>query len=58
MIEGAKNIINKWKPMILLETWATKKNINKLNEFMKDYKYIDAVKFNSENYLLFPKTAE
>ena len=58
VIEGAKNIINKWKPMILLETWATKKNINKLNEFMKDYKYIDAVKFNSENYLLFPKTLE
>lgn len=56
VIEGAKNIINKWKPMILLETWATKKNINKLNEFMKDYKYIDVVKINSENYLLFPIT--
>ena len=57
VIEGATNLIMKWKPMIMLETWNSKKNIGKLNDFMKKYRYID-YKLNSENYLLFPKTLE
>lgn len=57
VLEGATNIIMMWKPMIMLETWATKKNKNKLNDFMKTYGYID-YKLNSENYLLFPKISE
>lgn len=56
VLEGAKEIIKKWRPMILLETWATKKNIIKLGKFLKDYGYIEAVTLNSENYLLFPIT--
>ena len=57
VIEGATNLIMKWKPMIMLETWNSKKNIKLLNDFMEKYRYID-YKLNSENYLLFPKTLE
>ena len=53
MIEGASNSIIKNKPIIILETFKTKKNIKKLEEFILQYNYTYTY-ISADNYLLLP----
>jgi FkbM family methyltransferase len=53
MIEGASNSIIKNKPIIILETFKTKKNIKKIEEFILQYNYTYTY-ISADNYLLLP----
>ena len=53
MLEGASNTILKNKPIIILETFKTKKNINNLNKFILQYNY-NLTYISADNYLLLP----
>ena len=51
VLNGAHETINKYKPIIILETWKTKKNILKLNTLCNRYNYSYNY-ISSDNYLL------
>lgn len=53
VLRGAKDTIMKYKPIILLETFRSKKNKNKLNCFCEIYNY-EATYISCDNYLLQP----
>ena len=53
LLEGAKNTIIKYKPIIVIEVFKTKKNKEKLELFCKNYAY-NSEAINSENWLLTP----
>ncbi len=51
MLEGATELINKCRPMIILETFKGKKNKTKLNEFCERFNYSHEY-ISCDNYLL------
>ena len=53
VLRGSEGIIDKWRPIIVLETWPTKSNLKKLTQFSEKYKY-DIVTSTCDNYLLYP----
>jgi len=53
LLKGAKGIISKCHPVIIMEVFKTKKNKEKLDKFCQDYCY-EAEAINSENWLLTP----
>ena len=53
LLNGAKGIITRDRPLIILETFVSKKNEFLLNEFLSNYNY-SAEKINSENWFLTP----
>jgi len=53
VLKGGEGIIEKHRPIIVLETWPTKRNLNKLYVFAEKYKY-DIQTSTCDNYLLYP----
>ena len=53
VLRGGEGIIDKWRPIIVLETWPTKSNLKKLHEFAEKYRY-DITTSTCDNYLLYP----
>ena len=53
VLRGGEGIIDKWRPIIVLETWPTKSNLKKLTEFAEKYRY-DITTSTCDNYLLYP----
>tara|TARA_R110002153_G_scaffold246944_1_gene402899 strand:+ start:264 stop:926 length:663 start_codon:yes stop_codon:yes gene_type:complete len=51
VLEGSKETIKKYKPVIIIETWKTKKNMLKLVSFTQKYNYIFTY-LSSDNYIL------
>tara|TARA_R110000787_G_scaffold81084_1_gene176057 strand:+ start:122 stop:784 length:663 start_codon:yes stop_codon:yes gene_type:complete len=54
VVAGADQIIEKSRPIIIIESWKNKKNANKLNEFCVKYNYI-STHITGDNFLLKPK---
>jgi len=57
LIDGAMKTLAKYRPMIVLETFNTNKNLQRLREFccLLDY---DLTKINNENYFLKPNNID
>ena len=55
MLAGATQTIVKHRPTIILETFKTKKNIAKLNEFCSVFSYTNSY-ISADNWLLKPKS--
>ena len=55
LIAGATQTIIKHRPTIILETFKTKKNIEKLNEFCSVFSYTNSY-ISADNWLLKPKS--
>lgn len=53
VLKGGEGIIEKHRPIIVLETWPTKRNLNKLYVFAEKFKY-DITTSTCDNYLLYP----
>tara|TARA_R110000803_G_C11963767_1_gene319007 strand:+ start:310 stop:978 length:669 start_codon:yes stop_codon:yes gene_type:complete len=53
VLKGGEGIIDKYRPILVIETWSTKSNLKKLHDFSEKYKY-DIVTSTCENYLLYP----
>ena len=53
VLKGSEGIIEKHRPILVLETWPTKRNLNKLYVFADKYKY-DITTSTCDNYLLYP----
>lgn len=53
VLKGGQGIIEKHRPIIVLETWPTKRNLNNLYRFAEKYKY-DITTSTCDNYLLYP----
>tara|TARA_R110002049_G_scaffold3325_6_gene25641 strand:+ start:587 stop:1243 length:657 start_codon:yes stop_codon:yes gene_type:complete len=51
VLEGAEETINKFKPVIILETWKTKRNMIKLHQFTTKNNY-SFTYISGDNYLL------
>ena len=56
VIRGARQTIKKFKPIILIETFKTQKNLNQLDCFCKTYNY-QQMYISCNNYLLTQSTA-
>ena len=57
VIDGAMKTLAKYRPMIILETFFTNKNLQRLREFccLLDY---DLTRINNENYFLKPNNID
>ena len=53
VLEGAELLIKKDRPIIIMETFNTKKNQEKLIKFANENNYL-INEINKENYLLLP----
>lgn len=54
VLEGAKNLIRKWRPTIIMETFNTKKNMTRLDQWIEDNDY-EKEYISSANFLIKPK---
>ena len=53
VLTGSEGIIEKHRPILVLESWPTKSNLKKLYAFAEKYKY-DITTSTCDNYLLYP----
>ena len=53
VLAGAKNLIELYKPIIIIETFKTKRNLKLLDEFCEGFDY-DYEYISGDNYLLTP----
>ena len=54
VLKGGEKLINKYRPVIIMESWPRKKNLLNLSVWAVDNDYI-IEKINNENYLLLPR---
>jgi len=54
VLKGGEKLINKYRPVIIMESWPRKKNLLNLSVWAVDNDYM-IEKINNENYLLLPK---
>lgn len=54
VLKGGEKLINKYRPVIIMESWPRKRNLLNLSVWAVDNDYM-IEKINNENYLLLPR---